>query len=129
MPRGTSVSYTARGPRKLSDEQIITEYLECRDSDRTAIAAGCSAATVLRILHENNIPVGLGRGKGGRRRTVLRLSDDEIVARYQAGQSVGKILEVSGGSPDILYRLLRRHGVRLRAPNDYPRKKRREPVL
>jgi hypothetical protein len=60
---------------------------------------------------------GVVRGPGGRGdRGPLKLSDAEIIQRYNDGASGKALAKQAGCSHSTLYGLLHRHGVRTRTP-------------
>jgi DNA-binding CsgD family transcriptional regulator len=100
-----------RGGRKLSDAEIIRLYVSGRDADAIGFDAGCSSTTVLNLVRAAGETV---RPSGGRRRSVLAISRDQIVQMYRDGQSGPQIAAVAGCTPSTVYHTLRAAGVPLR---------------
>jgi hypothetical protein len=103
-----------RKDRTISDAEILRLYVdEGMDSDSIGAAAQCSAATVLAIVRAHG---GIIRPPGGKRRNpVLKIPVAEIIRRYREGQSGPLIADAAGCTASTLYRLLRSHGVTIRA--------------
>jgi hypothetical protein len=103
--------------RLLSDEEILRLYVEEElDSDTIGYRAGCSSTTVLEIVRKLG---GVVRERGGRNeRKTLKLTDAEIIQRYNDGASGLTLAEQAGCDHATIYRVLHSHGVRTRAPSE-----------
>ena len=103
--------------RLLSDEEILRLYVEEElDGDTIGYRAGCSGKTVLEIVRKLG---GVVRERGGRRkRKTLKLSDDEIIQRYNDGASGRTLAMQAGCDHATIYRVLHSHGVRTRTPTE-----------
>lgn len=100
--------------RLLPDDQIVRLYLDGMDSDSVGYRAGCSAKVVLQIVRAAGHAVrrpGCGSGR------PLKLSTEEIVRRYQGGESGTMIAQAAGCVASTVYGVLRRQGVTLRDRN------------
>ena len=114
-PPSAAPSYVRDRPtqRLIPGEEILRLYVEERlDGDTIGYRAGCSNKTVLDIVRELG-GVVRGRGAPGERKTLKR-TDAEIIQRYKDGASSKTLGEQAGCDPGTIYRLLRRHGVRIR---------------
>jgi len=113
----SSRSYPRGHPtqRRLPDEEILRLYVEEKlDSSTIGIPAECTSKTVLEIVRALG---GVVRGPGGRGdRGPLKLTDAEIIRRYNDGASGKALAKQAGCSYSTLYGLLHRHGVRTRTP-------------
>jgi hypothetical protein len=111
-----SPSYT-RIKRTMSDEQLVADYEQCRDSLAVACRGGVCSATVLAAVRK----AGKGhlippRGSATlNRHRALSISDEAIVARYLDGQSGTQIAQAIGCDAGMVYRILARAGVPRRA--------------
>jgi DNA-binding CsgD family transcriptional regulator len=112
-PRSYPRGYPAQ--RRLPDEEILRLYVEEKlDSSTIGIRAECTSTTVLEIVRALG---GVVRGPGGRGdRGPLKLTDAEIIRRYNDGASGKALAKQAGCSYSTLYGLLHRHGVRTRTP-------------
>ena len=101
--------------RLLSDEEILRLYVEEElDGDTISYRAGCSGKTVLEIVRKLG---GVVRERGGRNeRKTLKLTDAEIIQRYNDGASGLTLAKQAGCDHATIYRVLHSHGVRMRAP-------------
>src|SRR4051794_5037040 len=100
--------------RLISDEEILRLYVEeALDSDTISYRAGCSAKTVLGILRKLG---GVVRGRSERK--TLKLTDAEIIQRYNDGASGLTLAEQVGCDHATIYRVLHSHGVRTRPPTE-----------
>jgi hypothetical protein len=98
----------------LPDEQIVTLYASGLDSETVAGRAGCSGKTVLDIVRAAGHPVrrpGAGSGR------PLALTPEQIIARYEAGESGVRLADAAGCVPSTIYNILRHHNVTLRDRN------------
>jgi hypothetical protein len=96
----------------MTDEQVVSLYLELKDSQSTAFAAHCSPETVRKLVRAAGHPI-LPRG-GLPDRHALTLSEDEICGRYREGQAATMIAKAASTYPAKVYRILRAHGVPVR---------------
>jgi hypothetical protein len=112
-PRSYPRGYPAQ--RHLPDEEILRLYVEEKlDSSTIGIRAECTSKTVLKIVRALG---GVVRGRGGRGDGgPLKLTDAEIIQRYNDGTSGKALAKQAGCSHSTLYGLLHRHGVRTRTP-------------
>jgi hypothetical protein len=101
--------------RRISDAEIIDLYGRGLDSDSIGARAGCSGSTVLKIVRDAGHPV---RGRGGRPADYQRkLSDKEIVRRYQIGMTGRELAEAAGCTPTAIFAILHRANVSVRPSN------------
>lgn len=100
-----------RGPRALTDVEIVALYAAGYDSDSIGYRASCSGTTVLKIVREAGLPI---RGPGTRSEKRLHLTSDQIIARYLAGESALTVAQAAGCVPSTIYNVLRRAGHRPR---------------
>jgi len=84
------------------------------DGDTISYRAGCSSTTVLDIVRKLG-GVVRGRGRGSERKT-LKLTDSEIIQRYNDGASGLTLAEQAGCNHVTIYRVLHSHGVGTRTP-------------
>lgn len=110
------VSYRHGVPkcRLLPDDQIISLYVGGLDSDSVGYRAGCSAKIVLDLVRRAGHTVRRPGSGSGR---PLDLTPQEIVRRYQDGESGSSIARAAGCAPSTVYGVLRRCGVTLRDRN------------
>jgi hypothetical protein len=108
---------TRPAERLISDEEILRLYVEEElDSETISYRAGCSAKTALEIIRKLG---GVVRGRGGRNeRKTLKLTDAEIIQRYNDGVSGLRLAEQAGCDHATIYRVLHRHGVKTRTPTE-----------
>jgi CobQ-like glutamine amidotransferase family enzyme len=106
---------TRPAERLISDEEMLRLYIEEElDSETISYRAGCSGKTVLEIIRKLG---GVVRGRGGRNeRKTLKLTDAEIVQRYNDGASGLTLAKQADCDHATIYRVLHRHGVRTRTP-------------
>jgi hypothetical protein len=107
-----------RPPQRLiSDEEILRLYVEEElDSDTISYRAGCSGKTVLDIVRKLG---GVVRERGGRSKCkTLKLTDGEIIQRYNDGASGLTLAMQAGCDHATIYRVLHSHGVRTRTPTE-----------
>lgn len=98
--------------RRISDDTIIRLYVEDGlDADSIGFDAGCSGSTVLNIVRAAGHEI---RRSGGRRRSALAISRDQIIQMYRDGQSGPQIAAVAGCTPSAVYHMLRAAGVPIR---------------
>jgi|SRR5690349_10553137 len=100
--------------RLLPDERIVEMYVSGVDSDTVAGRAGCSAKTVLDIVRAAGQTVrrpGAGSGR------PLTLTAEQIIKRYQAGESGVRLAEAAGCVPSTIYNILRQNNIELRDRN------------
>lgn len=97
-----------RAPRTLSDEEIVALYASGTDSDSIGFRAGCSGTTVLKIVRDAGEPI---RAAGGRPAVKLLLTDQQIIDRYNAGESGTKLGAAAQCVPSTIYRILRSAGI------------------
>jgi hypothetical protein len=100
-----------RGPRKLTDSEIVRLYLSGLDSNTVGYQAQCSGTTVLELVRAAG---GAVRRPGTRPDPPLLLSEDDICARYAADESGPKIAAAAGCAAGTVYKVLRKHGVLIR---------------
>jgi DNA-binding CsgD family transcriptional regulator len=114
-PRSYSRGYPTQ--RRISDEEILRLYVEGKlDSSTIGLRAECTSKTVLEIVRALD---GVVRGPGGRgNRGPLKLTDAEIIQRYNDGATGKALAKQAGCSQSTLYGLLHRHGVRIRTPTE-----------
>jgi hypothetical protein len=103
--------------RLISDQEILRLYVEEElDGDTISYRSGCSSTTVLEIIRKLG---GVVRERGGRcERKTLKLTDAEIIQRYNDGASGLTLAEQAGCDHTTIYRLLHSHGVRTRTPTE-----------
>jgi hypothetical protein len=104
-------SYT-RQRRTMTDEQVVSLYLELKDSQATGFEAHCSPETVRKLVRAAGHPI-LPRG-GLPDRNALLIDAAEICRRYRAGQSATVIAQAAGTYPGKVYRILRANAVPVR---------------
>ena len=82
--------------RLLSDEEILRLYVEEElDGDTIAYRAGCNGTTILAIVRKLG---GVVRERGGRNeRKTLKLTDAEIIQRYNDGARGDVPVDVANG--------------------------------
>lgn len=108
-----SASFTRRR-RLLDDAEIIRRYREIGDSVRVSIEAGIDPTRVLAICRAAGVPINKPGGRRGRIR--LKLTEEEIVRRYRAGESGPTLADAAGCSTRHIYDILDRLGVPRRPP-------------
>lgn len=103
--------------RLLSDEEILRLYVEEElDGDTIAYRAGCNGTTILAIVRKLG---GVVRERGGRNeRKTLKLTDGEIIQRYNDGASGLTLAKQASCDHATIYRVLHRNGVRIRTPTE-----------
>ena len=103
--------------RLISDAEILCLYIEEKlDSDTIGYRAGCSSTTVLSIVRASGAGIR-SRGKRGKRK-ALKLTDAEIIQRYNDGASGVTLAERAGCDHGMIYRVLRLHGVSVRTATE-----------
>jgi len=107
------VSYRRGRPvaKLLTDEQIVELYASGLDACSVGFRAGCCGTTVLVIVRAAG---GTVRPPGSNPGKPLRLSAEDLVRRYRAGESGPILAAAAGCTPSTVYRLLRAHGVTMR---------------
>lgn len=107
------VSYRRGRPvaKLLTDEQIAELYASGLDADTIGYRAGCSGSTILAIVRASG---GTVRSPGSKPDKPLKLSAEDLVRRYQAGDSGPILAEAAGCTASTIYRVLRSHGVTIR---------------
>lgn len=107
------VSYRKGRPvaKLIPDEQIAEMYASGLDADSIGYRAGCSGSTILAIVRSLG---GTVRPPGSNPGKPLRVSAEELVRRYQAGESGPILAAAAGCTASTVYRLLRNHGVKMR---------------
>lgn len=113
----------ARGHKpRPPDEEVVRLYREHRDSEIVGQICGCSGTTVLHIVHRTGhgdlVPPKGGRPGQRKIATALRLTNAEIVERYQAGASLGLLIEQTGASYKRLREILEAAGVKVRTSTE-----------
>jgi hypothetical protein len=98
--RSTKYMRGRMGGRKLTDEQIVELYTTLRDSVAVGEAARCSGTTVLHIMHATGNSHLVSKRGGGvsKQPRPMRLTEAQIVERYQAGTSLRDVCDQSGGT-------------------------------
>lgn len=115
-----------RRGRLLTDDEIATLYASGLDSDSIGYRAGCSGSTVLAICRAMGVPIRPPGAPPPRKR--LPLTDEQIIARYKAGESGPRIAQACDVAVTTVYYTLRRHGVTIRpSPAHRGHRPRKEP--
>jgi CobQ-like glutamine amidotransferase family enzyme len=100
--------------RVIADEEILRLYVEEElDSDTVGYRAGCCGSTVLEIVRKLG---GVVRTRGNSK--TLKLTDAEIIQRYKNGASGAILAKQASCDQGTIYRVLRRHGVRIRSSTE-----------
>jgi hypothetical protein len=102
----------ARIGRHLPDAEIVALYEAGTDAYVIGIMAGCCDSTVRALVRAAG---GTVRGRGGKPRRDLAITDAEMVRLYQTGLSGVVVADRAGCSPGTVYNRLRACGVTARA--------------
>jgi DNA-binding transcriptional regulator WhiA len=103
-------------PRKQFDEQyVIDKYKSGISSVALAQEVGVSSTAILGLLKRNNIPLR----KSGTKLTAIPDNIDDIIRRYQAGESATEIANTIGYSHDLVEKWLKLRGIVLRGMTAY----------
>lgn len=115
--------YHQTGDRKLSDAEILRLYVEeGLPGDEIGYLAQCSGTTVRDIVKRQG---GTLRRRSGLPADYQRLvSDEEIIRRYQIGETGRELAAAARCSAITIYRILSLAGVPRRAPNAPSKKSR-----
>jgi DNA invertase Pin-like site-specific DNA recombinase len=110
--RGDEVGRT-RSDAGDSTAEMIRRYRTGETLVEIGAATGVSRATVERRLKAAGVVLRPAGWRPGRRRRVVE--DEDLVARYAAGESLNAIAAATGLYPTAVYYRLRRAGVELRS--------------
>lgn len=91
---------------KFPENEIIELYNSGKSMKQIGDIYGTSAATIMRILHKNSVPV---RTKGG----IYALPESEIIEMYKAGTSGSIIAEKFNVTFNTIQLVLKKHGIKM----------------
>jgi hypothetical protein len=102
--------YHRTGDRKISDEEILRLYVEeGMDGDSIGYLADCSGTTARDIVRRQG---GVLRRRAGLPADYARkVSDEDVIRRYQAGETGRELAAEAGCSMVTIYRILSLAGV------------------
>lgn len=115
------ISYVrGRGPRTLSDAEIIGRYLAGGSTDAIGQDANCPPDTVLYLVRRAGHKT---RPRGPRARHKLLPLDDQAIIRLYTidGLSGPTIAGKCGTTPSTIYKILQAHGINRRRAGDVSR--------
>jgi len=87
--------------KSINEKDVIEEYEKVRRVKIVANKFGVSNNVILRILHSNNVRVG-----------VMKYADDEVIQKYYEHKTIASTSRVLGISESKIIKILNKHNIK-----------------